>query len=75
MIKQVYGKEALDSNAVFAVFERHRCVAQRRDRLKDDEHTCQPRTVRTEFSIQEDATLVHANCSQTVQQQQQGFEP
>jgi hypothetical protein len=36
------------------------------DSLEDDEHTCWPRTVRTELKIQEVATLVRANHSQTV---------
>jgi predicted transcriptional regulator len=34
--------------------------------LEDNEHTSQPRTVRTELKIQEVATLARANCSQTV---------
>jgi hypothetical protein len=34
--------------------------------LEDDEHTSQPRTVRTELEIQEVATLVCANRSITV---------
>jgi hypothetical protein len=34
--------------------------------LEDDEHTSQPRTVRTKLKIQEAATLVCANCSQMV---------
>jgi hypothetical protein len=34
--------------------------------LEDDEHTVQPRMVRTGLKIQEFATLVHANCSQMV---------
>jgi hypothetical protein len=33
--------------------------------LEDDEHADRPRMVRTELGIQE-ATLVHANCPQTV---------
>jgi hypothetical protein len=33
---------------------------------KDDEHTGRPRTFRTELKIQEVATLVRANRSQTV---------
>jgi hypothetical protein len=63
MIKQVYGKEALSRSAVF---KWHKRVAQGRDSLEDDEHTGQPRTVRTELKIQEIATLVCANRSQTV---------
>jgi hypothetical protein len=39
---------------------------QGRDSLEDDEHTGQPRIVRTELKIQEDVTLVRANHSQTV---------
>lgn len=34
--------------------------------MEDDEHTSQPRMVRTELKTQEVATLVHANRSQTV---------
>jgi hypothetical protein len=34
--------------------------------FKDDEHTGQPRTVRTELKIQEVAMLVYANRSHTV---------
>jgi AraC-like DNA-binding protein len=63
MTKQAYGEEALDHSAVF---KWHRCFAQCRDCLEDDEHTGRPRTVRTELKIQEVAILVHANRSQMV---------
>jgi hypothetical protein len=63
MIKQAYGKEALSHSAMF---KWHKHFAQGRDSLKDDEHTGWPRMVGTELKIQESATLVHANCSQTV---------
>jgi hypothetical protein len=63
MIKQAYGIEALGHSAVF---KWHKRLAQRRDRLEDDEHTGRPRMVRTELTIQEVAMLVCANCSQTV---------
>jgi predicted transcriptional regulator len=36
------------------------------DGLEDDEHTSQPRTVRSQFKIQEAAMLVRANLSQTI---------
>jgi predicted ArsR family transcriptional regulator len=60
MIKQAYGEEALGRIAVFKWDKR---FAQGRDSLED---TGQPRTVRTELKIQEIATLLCANCSQTV---------
>jgi hypothetical protein len=48
------------------VFKWHKRFAQGSDSLEDDEHTSQPRMVRTEFRIKEVATLVHANRSQMV---------
>jgi hypothetical protein len=63
MFKQAYGEEALGRSAVF---KGHKCFAQRRDSLEDEEHTGQPRTVRTEHKIQEVATLVRANRSEQV---------
>jgi hypothetical protein len=63
MIRQAYDEEALGHSAVF---KRLRRFAQRRDSLEDDEHTGQPRTVRTELKIQEVVTLVCANRFQTV---------
>jgi hypothetical protein len=63
MIRQAYDEEALGHSAVF---KRLRRFAQRRDSLEDVEHTGQPRTVRTELKIQEVATLVCANRSQSV---------
>jgi hypothetical protein len=44
----------------------HKCFTQGGASLEDGEHTGWPRTVRTELRIQEVATLVHANSSQTV---------
>jgi hypothetical protein len=63
MMKQAYGEKALGHSAVI---KWHKHFAQGRDILEDDEHTSQPRTVRTELKIQELATLVCANHSQTV---------
>jgi hypothetical protein len=63
MMKQAYSEEALSCSAVF---KWHKCVAQGRDSSEDDEHTGQPRTVRTELKIQEVAMLVCANRFQTV---------
>jgi hypothetical protein len=48
------------------VFKWRKYFAQGRDSLEDVEHTGRPRTVRTELKIQEVATLVRANHSQTV---------
>jgi hypothetical protein len=48
------------------VFKWHKCFAQGRENLEDDEHTGRPRTVRTEPKIQEVAKLVLANLPQTV---------
>jgi hypothetical protein len=48
------------------LFKWYRCLAQGRDSLEDVEHTNRSGTVRTELKIQEVAALVHANCSQTV---------
>jgi hypothetical protein len=47
------------------VFKWHKRFAQGRDSLEGDEHTGQPRTVRTELKIQEVAMLVRANHLQT----------
>jgi hypothetical protein len=44
----------------------HKCSVQGRDSLEDDEHTGQPRVVRTELAIEEVATLVRVNHSQSV---------
>jgi hypothetical protein len=63
MIKQAYGEEALGRSAVF---KWHKCFAQGKDSLKDDEHAGRQRTVGTELKIQEVAMLVRANSSQTV---------
>jgi hypothetical protein len=63
MIKQAYGEEALDH---IAVFKWHKCFAQGRDSLKDDEHTIWPRKVRTELNIQEVGMLVDVNHSKVV---------
>jgi hypothetical protein len=63
MIKQVYSEEALGCSAVF---KWHKRFAQGIDSLEDDEHTSLPRTVGTELKNQEDATLVGASRSQTV---------
>jgi DUF1009 family protein len=48
------------------VFKWHKRFAQGRDSLEDDDHTGRPRTDRTQLKIQEVATLVRANHSQTV---------
>jgi hypothetical protein len=63
MIRQAYGEEALGHSAVF---KWHKRYAQGRDSLEDEEHTSRPRAVKTELKIQEVAALVHANCSQTL---------
>jgi hypothetical protein len=63
MIKQAYGEDDLGCSAVF---KWHKRFAQGRDSLEGDEHTSQPRTVRTELKFQEVATLMRANRSQTV---------
>jgi hypothetical protein len=62
-IKQAYSEEALGCGAVF---KWHKRFAQGRDSLEDDEHTSRTRTVRTELGLQEIATLMRANRSQTV---------
>jgi hypothetical protein len=62
-IKLVYGEQALGRSAVFKL---HKRFAQSRDSLEDDEHTGQPRMVRTELKIQEIATVMRAHCSRTV---------
>jgi hypothetical protein len=62
MIKQAYDKEVLGHSALFKL---HKRSAQGRDGLEVDEHTGQPRAVRIELKIQEVATLVHDNHSQT----------
>jgi hypothetical protein len=64
MIKQVYGKEALDHSAAF---KWHKCYAQGRDCLED---TGRPRMARIELRIQEITMLVHANRSKLVDKSQ-----
>jgi hypothetical protein len=49
MIKQAYGEEALGHSVVF---KWHKLFAQGRDSLEDEEHTGQPKTVRTELKMQ-----------------------
>jgi hypothetical protein len=44
MIKQAHSEEALGCTAIF---KWHKHFAQGRDRFEDDEHSGQPRTVRT----------------------------
>jgi hypothetical protein len=63
MIKQAYGEEALGHSAMFKWYKR---FAQGRDSLEDDEQTGWTGAVRCELEIQDVATLVRANCSQTV---------
>jgi hypothetical protein len=63
MIKQAYGEEVFGHSGVF---KWHKCFAQGRDSLEEDEHISQPRTVRTELKIQEVVTLVRTKCSQMV---------
>jgi hypothetical protein len=63
MIKQPYGKEALDPSSVFK-WQKH--FAQGGDSLEDNEDSGQPRMVRTELKTQEVTKLVHATCSQMV---------
>jgi hypothetical protein len=48
-----------------SVFKWYKYFAQGRDSLEDDGHTGRPRTVRTDLKIQEVATCVRANRSQT----------
>jgi hypothetical protein len=62
MVKQAYNEEVLGCSDVF---KWHKHSAQGKDSLADEEHTSQPRMVRTELKIQEAATLVGANRSQT----------
>jgi hypothetical protein len=63
MIKQVCGKDILGRTAVY---KWHKRSAQGIHSLKDEEHTGQLKTVRTELKIREVATFVCINCSQTV---------
>jgi hypothetical protein len=63
VIKQAYSEEAIGCSAVF---KWHKHFAQGRDTLETYEHIGRPRTVRTELKVQEVATLVCANRSQTV---------
>jgi hypothetical protein len=55
----VYGEV---TSACSAVFKWHKCSAQGKGRLEDDEHTSQLRMARTELKIQKVAKLVHTNC-------------
>jgi hypothetical protein len=48
MIKEAYSEEALCRSAVF---KWHKCFAQGRDSLEDDEHTGRPRTIISELKI------------------------
>ncbi|KAJ4437672.1 hypothetical protein ANN_17817 [Periplaneta americana] len=63
MMQQVYGEDAVSRSVVFRW---HRRFLQGRDSLEDDVRTGRPQTIRTERKIQEVATLVRANCSQSV---------
>ncbi|KAJ4442695.1 hypothetical protein ANN_04284 [Periplaneta americana] len=63
MMQQVYGEDALNRSVVFRW---HRRFLQGRDSLEDDVRTGRPQTIRTERKIQEVATLVRANRSQSV---------
>jgi hypothetical protein len=63
MIEQAYSEQALGCSAVF---KWHKRSTQRRDSLENDKHTGRPRMVRTELKIQEVATFMRANHSQTV---------
>jgi hypothetical protein len=47
MVKQTYGKQALESSVVF---KWHKRFPQGRDGLEDDKHMGWPRTVRTELT-------------------------
>jgi hypothetical protein len=62
MMKQVYG-EALGRSAVF---KWHQRFAQGRYSLEDDEHSGGSKAHRTECKIEEAATLVSSNRSQSV---------
>jgi hypothetical protein len=62
-IRQAHGAEALGRSVVF---KRHKRFAQERDSSEDDEHAGLPRTVTTQLKIQEAATSMRANRSQTV---------
>jgi hypothetical protein len=48
------------------VLDWHKSSAQGKDSLEDDEHTSQPRKIRTELKIHEITVFVHANCYQMV---------
>jgi hypothetical protein len=63
IIKQAYGEDALGRRAIF---KWHKCFAQWRDILVDDNHNGRPRTIRIERKIQEVATFVCVNHFQTV---------
>ena len=63
MKQQVYGDDALNRSAVFRWQRR---FSQRADSLEDDVCTGGPQTVRTERKIEEVATLLYANRSQSV---------
>ncbi|PSN49367.1 hypothetical protein C0J52_12211 [Blattella germanica] len=63
LIRQVYGDDALGRSAVF---KWHQRFSQGRDSLEDDQRKGRPPTVRTERKIEEVATVVRANRSQSV---------
>ncbi|KAJ4431822.1 hypothetical protein ANN_20427 [Periplaneta americana] len=63
MMQQVYGEDAVSRSVVFRW---HRRFLQGRDSLEDDVRTGRPPTIRTERRIQDVATLVRANRSQSV---------
>lgn len=63
LIRQVYGEDALGRSAVF---KWHQRFSQGRDSLEDDQRMGRPPTVRTERKIEEVATVVRANRSQSV---------
>jgi hypothetical protein len=60
------GRDSLEDISIPVGQEQSELNSHGRDSLEDDDHTGQPRTVRTELKSQEVATLVCANHSQMV---------
>ena len=64
LIKHVYEDDALGCSAVF---KWHQRFSQGRDSLEDDQRMGWSPTDRTERKIEEVATVVRANCSQSIE--------
>ena len=66
MVQQVYSEDALSCSVVFRWYQPFFARKKGRDSLEGDVCTDRPQTFQTKCKIQEVPLLVHANCSQSV---------